>query len=136
MILIELCKTCPSSLQKETIKKAWTYGFKYGRDWSRLSDIISTRFYEAKSLHNKKQRIPIYLTKTVLKTGFIESSDHRTSVHRPTDHRPLSHQPADQPTIDPPTQPTRFYFKDLMNEKYSFYRKQTAVKLYFGLLSI
>ena len=131
MILIELYKTRPSSLQKGTIKKAWTYGFKYGRDWSRLSNIISTRFYEAKSLHNKKQRIPIYLTKTVLKTGFIESSDHR-----PTDHRPLSHQPADQPTTGPPTQPTGFYFKDLMNEKYSFYRKQTAVKLYFGLLSI
>ena len=39
-----------------------------------------------------------------------------------TDHRPLTHRPT-----GPPTQRTRFYFKDLINEEYSFYRTQTQL---------
>ena len=42
-------KTRPYSSRKETIKVAWAYGFQNDRDWSRLSQIRSTRFYEVKS---------------------------------------------------------------------------------------
>ena len=59
--------------------------------------------------------------------GFIKSTDHRHTDHRPTDHRPFyspTHPPTDPPTKQSPTQPTRFYFKDLINKKKSYYRKQ------------
>ena len=43
-------KIRPSSSRKETIKEAWAYGFQYDRNWSRLPNIRSKRFYEVKSL--------------------------------------------------------------------------------------
>ena len=66
--------------------------------------------------------------------GFIISTDrretdHRLTTHRPTDHQPLTHRPTNPPTQKSLTQPTRFYFKDLINEKYSFYRTQTVGKM-------
>ena len=59
--------------------------------------------------------------------GFIKSTDHRPTDHRPTDHLPTDHRPTDHLPTDTPTQPTRFYFKDLINEEYSFYRRQTQL---------
>ena len=51
LVLIELYKTRPSSSRKETIKVARTYGYQYGRYWSWLSNIRSTRFYEVKFIN-------------------------------------------------------------------------------------
>ena len=62
-----------------------------------------------------------------VKRGFIKSTDHRPTDHRPTDHLPTDHRPTDHLPTDTPTQPTRFYFKDLINEEYSFNRRQTQL---------
>ena len=74
--------------------------------------------------------------------GFIKSTDHRHTDHRPTDHRPFyspTHPPTDPPTKQSPTQPTRFYFKDLINKKNHITENKNSwknVNLYVGLPSI
>ena len=63
--------------------------------------------------------------------GFNKSTDHRPTDHRSLTHRPTgwpntdppTHWPTDPPTQISPTQKTRFYFKDSIIKKYSFYRK-------------
>ena len=48
MVLIELYKNTSVFFAKETIKVTWTYGLQCGKDWSRLFNIGSTRFYKVK----------------------------------------------------------------------------------------
>ena len=60
------------------------------------------------------------------------SCAHSWGYIKSTDHRPLTQRPTDQTITNPPTQksstqPTRFYFKDLINEEYLFYRTQTQL---------
>ena len=57
-------------------------------------------------------------------TGFIKSTDHRHTDHPTTATHSPNHGPTDHRPID---QPTRFYFKDVINGEYSLYRTQTQL---------
>ena len=96
-------------------------------------------FYCIPDVTSKTNRLKNY---ALPKRGFITSTDHRPtnqsttnpptnrpSIPYPPTHRPSDHRPTDPPTQSSLTQPTRSYFKDVINEEYSFCRTQTAEKI-------